>query len=171
MTQLTKAKSSSLPMPLEVSETSNQVSVVQESSSYFEFKKMKTESGFEHGLINVLPNSCSDDGFSKLKPKIKDKCEKLKKEEARVVKARYLNHKDPKNGFLSKTYCHWAGQDLQMWRFLSGYEYEVPYGLVTEVNDPIYKGVKLSGLVDVNNQPIPSDQSGERVHEFLSVGF
>lgn len=173
MTQVTRTKSSSLPLPTEVSETSKEVSVVvpEECCPNFEFKKYKTAGGIEHGLVNILPNSAQDDGFKHMKPHIKAKCEKLKKEEARVVKARYINHKDTNHGFLAKTYCHWSGQELQMWKFLSGYEYEVPYGLVTEVNHPIYKGVKLSGLVDVNEQPIPSDQPGERTHEFLSVGF
>jgi len=135
------------------------------------FQKKKNKRGEEHGLMNVLPNSSNDTGFKSLNPKIKEKAKALKEEEAKVVKVRYIHHKDQKWGYLYKPYCHWEGQDIQLWKFLSGEEYEVPRGLVNEVNDPIYRGKKLSGLLDVNEKPIPSDEPGEITHEFVSAGF
>lgn len=129
--------------------------------------KYVTAAGEEHGLINTLPNSNADDGFKTMKPEIKAKAEKLKKDECKIVKARYINHRE-KNGKLEKPYCHWAGEPIMMFRFLNGYTYEVPMGLVTEVNDTV--DIKRSEILDSQGVPTKRDVP-DHVHEFVPVSF
>lgn len=135
------------------------------------FEKKINKFGEEHGMLGTLPNSDHESNFKNLKPKIKEQCKSQREEDAKVVKARYLHRKDQTNGQLHKCYCAWGGQEMQQWRFLSGEEYEVPKGLVNEVNDKIHRETRLSGVLDANEKPIPSDMPGELIHEFLPCGF
>ena len=128
---------------------------------------MVTEAGEKHGLINVLANSVKDTEFSHMTPENKTKAEKLRKEESRKVKARYMNHRGI-NERLSKPYCRWAGDPIQMWHFIPGHIYEVPMGLVNEVNASYFP--KRSDLLDASGKPTLKD-SYEKVHEFVPVSF
>jgi hypothetical protein len=134
-----------------------------------------TESGEQHGLINVLANSVQDNGFKYMNPENKTKCEKLRKEESKKVKARYLNHRGGHER-LTKPYCRWAGDPIQMWHFIPGYEYEVPYGLVKEVNEKkLPQRGQLVGIAgkDGNIKAVDrqKDGAGEQIHEFVPVGW
>ncbi len=133
-----------------------------------------TASGEQHGLINTLTNSVPFDDFKHMKPSDKAKCEKQKKEDARIVKARYINHRG-KHERLSKAYCRWSGDPIQQYHLIPGYTYDLPLGIVNEVN--AVKMPKRSGLVSVdgedlnNGAPIDKDSEGERLHELVPVSF
>jgi len=128
-----------------------------------------TKSGEQHGLINTLANSVPFDDFKHMKPETKAKAEKLKKEESRMVKAQYLNSRG-KHERLTKPYCRWSGQPIQMWHFIPGHVYDVPVGLVNEVNNQ--KIVIREGKCDENgDNPSTKDELDEPLHRFVGVGF
>jgi hypothetical protein len=136
---------------------------------------MCTASGEQHGLINTMTNSVPFDDFKNMDPKTKALCEKEKKEDARIVKVKYINKKGRVER-LSKSYCRWAGDPIQQWLFIPNYEYEVPYGLVKEVNGK--KETKRSGLLSQDDKKVRSDGSPldkdieeESEHLFVPVNF
>jgi len=139
---------------------------------------MVTASGEEHGLINTLTNSVpAEEGFRNMKPEHKKEMEAQKKEDGRLVKAEYLNSRG-RHERLTKPYCRYAGDPLQIWHFIPGKIYEVPLGLVKEVNDKNKMMPKRSGLVSIDGQPIrqdnaplDKDQEGEWLHKFVASGF
>jgi hypothetical protein len=133
-------------------------------------KEMETETGEKHGLINMLANSVPFDDFAKMDPKTKAECQKMKAHDSKIVKARYINHRGA-NERLSRPYMRWAGDPIQMWNFIPDQEYEVPRGLVDEVNDKRRIPKKMSGLLDANGKALLVDQPGQRIHEFVAVGF
>lgn len=129
-----------------------------------------TSSGLEHGLINTVANSVADDGMKRFAEKDRPKMEKQKKEDERVVKAQYL-HRDGGKERLEMPYAKWAGQAITSWRFLHNQEYDVPKGLVDQVNDPSKRKKKRSGLCDSKGQPLEMDEWDEPIHRFVAVGF
>lgn len=138
---------------------------------------MATASGEEHGLINVLPNSVPFNDFKNYKPEHKAFLEKEKKNDARLVKAEYLNSKG-NHERLTKSYCKYAGDPIQKWHFIPGKVYEVPLGLVNEINDKNKVMKKRSGLLSVDGSPLKKDESpldkdeeGDWIHKFTPVGF
>jgi hypothetical protein len=138
---------------------------------------LATASGEAHGLINTLTNSVPFDDFKNMAPHIKVKLEKEKKEDSRIVKAEYMNSRG-RHERLTKPYCKYAGDPIQIWHFIPGRIYEVPLGLVKEVNDPMKKMKKRSGLVEVDGKeinkdgsPLAQDEEGEWLHKFISQGF
>lgn len=130
--------------------------------------KQVTPNGEEHGLINEVANSVDDNGFKHMKPEVKAKAEKLRKEESRIVKARYINHRG-NHERLTKPYCHWAGDPIQTWHFIPGYTYDVPKGLVDEVNSK--RLAQRSEILDSKGMPTVKDGPGLQIHEFVPVGF
>jgi hypothetical protein len=132
--------------------------------------ELETESGEKHGLINKLANSVPFDDFAKMDPKTKAECQKRKERDNKTVKARYINHQGPKER-LSRPYMRWAGDPIQMWNFIPDQEYEVPMGLVEEVNDKNKIPKRLSGLLDAKGRPLMKDAPGARVHEFVPISF
>lgn len=128
------------------------------------------KNGLEHGLINTIGNSVADDGMKRFSEKDRPAMEKKKKESERIVKAQYLN-KDGVNERLERPYMMWAGQPITMWRFLHGEIYEVPKGLVDDVNDPNKRTRKRSGLLDTKGLTLETDQYDEPLHRFVPVGF
>lgn len=126
--------------------------------------------GLQHGLINTVGNSVPDDGFKRFAEKDRASMEKKKKEDERIVKAQYLN-KDGAKERLERPYMNWAGQPITYWRFLHGETYDVPKGLVDDVNSPHKRQKKRSGLIDVNNNVLETDQLDDPVHRFVPVGF
>lgn len=133
------------------------------------FVTMVTESGEQHGMINSVGNSVRDDGFQHMKPDVKGKAEKLKKENARIVKAKYLNSRGM-NERLDKQYCAGGGEPIQQWHCIPGYVYEVPLGLVEEVNKNPGMA-RRSEVVDANGNPTKKDGPPERIHQFVSINF
>lgn len=134
-----------------------------------------TASGEQHGLINTLTNSVIFDEFKHMNPAMKAKCEKEKKEDSRLVKARYINHRG-KHERLTKPYCKWSGDPIQMYHLIPGYTYELPLGMINEVN--AVRMPKRSGLVSVNGEnvvddgsPLDKDTSGEAIHELVPAAF
>ena len=138
---------------------------------------LATASGEMHGLINTLTNSVPFDDFKHMKPENKKEMERQKKEDARLVKAEYLNSRG-RHERLTKPYCKYAGDPIQIWHFIPGKTYEVPLGLIKEVNDAGKHLPKRSGLVSVDGEPVRKDESpldkdeaGEWLHKFVAAGF
>lgn len=138
---------------------------------------LSTASGELHGLINTLTNSVPFDDFKNMKPEHKKEMEKRKKEDGRIVKAEYMNSRG-RHERLTKPYCKYSGDPIQIWHFIPGKVYEVPLGLVNEVNDKNKVMKRRSGLVEIdgkpvqdNEAPLDNDQDGEWLHRFVAQGF
>jgi hypothetical protein len=138
---------------------------------------MATAAGEEHGLVNVLTNAVPFDEFKNMKPEHKKEMERLKKEDSKMVKAEYLNSRG-RHERLTKAYCKYAGDPIQIWHFIPGKTYEVPLGLINEVNDKNKVMKKRSGLVSMDEtnvnkdgSPLDKDQEGEWLHRFVAAGF
>lgn len=138
---------------------------------------LSTASGELHGLINTLTNSVPFDGFKNMAPEHKKEMEARKKEDSRIVKAEYMNSRG-RHERLTKPYCKYAGDPIQIWHFIPGYTYEVPLGLVEEVNDKNKIMKRREGLLEVDGKPVQQneaplghDQEGEWLHRFVAVGF
>jgi hypothetical protein len=139
--------------------------------------KLATASGEEHGLINVLTNSNPFDDFKNFKPEHKKQLQAEKKEDDRLVEAEYLNARG-RHERLTKPYCKYAGDPIQIWHFIPGKVYKVPLGLVKEVNDRNKHIPVRSGLVSVDGEnlqkggaPLEKDQEGTWLHKFSALGF
>jgi hypothetical protein len=133
-------------------------------------KELETATGEKHGLINVLANSVPFDDFAKMDAKTKAECQKQKAHDSKIVKVRYINHRGA-NERLSRPYMRWAGDPIQMWNFIPDQEYDVPRGLVDEVNDKRRIPKRMSGLLDAHGKALLVDQPGQRIHEFVSTSF
>lgn len=138
---------------------------------------MATAGGEVHGLINTLTNSVPFDDFKNMKPEHKKEMERQRKEDARLVKAEYMNSRG-RHERLTKPYCKYAGDPIQIWHFIPGKTYEVPLGLVNEVNDTNKIMKKRAGLLSVDDKevqrdgsPLNQDEEGEWLHKFVAVGF
>lgn len=136
-----------------------------------------TAAGEMHGLINTLTNCVPFDDFKGFKPEHKKELEAQKKEDAKVVKAEYMNSRG-RHERLTKPYCKYAGDPITIWHFIPGKTYEVPLGLVKEVNDSSKKIPRRSGLVSIDGEairkdesPLDKDEEGEWLHKFVAVGF
>lgn len=138
---------------------------------------MSTAGGELHGLINTLTNSVVFDEFKNFKPEHKKELERQKKEDAKIVKAEYMNSRG-RHERLTKPYCKYAGDPITIWHFIPGKVYEVPLGLVNEVNDSSKRIPRRSGLVSIDGEPIKKDESpldkdeeGDWLHRFVASGF
>ncbi len=138
---------------------------------------MATASGETHGLINTLTNSVPFDDFKNMKPEDKKTLENQKKQDAKLVKAEYMNSRG-RHERLTKPYCRYAGDPIQIWHFIPGKEYQVPLGLVNEVNDKNKIMKRREGLVSLDGAPVTAteaplskDEDGEWLHKFVAVGF
>lgn len=138
---------------------------------------MVTASGEEHGLINILTNSVPFDDFKSMKPEHKKEAEAQKKEDSKIVKAEYMNSRG-RHERLTKPYCRYAGDPIQIWNFIPGKVYEVPLGLVQEVNDKNKIMKRREGLVSIDGRPVMNteapmhqDEEGEWLHKFSPVTF
>jgi hypothetical protein len=134
------------------------------------FEPMVTASGRAHGCINTVASSCEDNDFKYMKGDQKEKAKALKKEEQRIVKARYINHRGP-NEVLEKPYMRWAGEPITMWRLIDGETYELPYGFIKEINEENQGLPRRSDILDANGVPTVKDGKAERIHELVPVGF
>ena len=130
---------------------------------------MVTASGEEHGLINTIGNSVKDDGFKRFEEKDRAAMEKLKKEESRIVKARYINHRGM-NERLTKPYCRWAGESIRIFHLIPGYTYDLPMGFINEVNGN--PGLaNRSDKMDESGKPAAKDSMPTKLHELVAVSF
>lgn len=138
-----------------------------------------TAGGEQHGLINTLTNSVQNDEslYKNMKPEHKKALEAEKKEDSRIVKAEYMNSRG-RHERLTKPYCKYAGDPIQIWHFIPGRVYDVPLGLVKEVNDKNKIMKKRSELLEVDGvavtksgAPLEKDQEGEWLHKFVASGF
>jgi hypothetical protein len=102
--------------------------------------------------------------------KQKAKFEKAREEDGRLVKARYINHRG-ENERLDKPYCRWPGDDIQIWHMIPNCTYEVPYGLVKEVNSERAKLPKRSEILDQSGMPTKVEGASIHIHELVPVGF
>ena len=129
---------------------------------------MVSETGKEHGLINRVANSVKDDDFKNFSPEHKAEMQKRKKNDAKIIKARYVNHQDRISGELTLPYCKYAGDPIETWRFLANNEYTLPFGLIDQVNSadlPMREGKVVNGV------PLKKDALPEKIHEFIPVGW
>ena len=134
-----------------------------------------TKNGEAHGLVEQYTNSVSFDDFKNINPKIKDQCIKQKKEDGRLVKVKYINTRG-RTERLPKVYCKWAGEPIQKWNLIPGQVYDVPKGMIDEVN--AIKRPKRSGLctvdgTDLNPLGAPSevDQIEDGEHLLVPATF
>ena len=88
---------------------------------------LSTASGELHGLINTLTNSVPFDEFKNMKPEHKKEMERLKKENSKLVEAEYMNSRG-RHERLTKPYCEFAGDPIQIWHFIPGKVYMAPLG-------------------------------------------
>ncbi len=138
---------------------------------------LSTASGELHGLINTLTNANVNDDFKHYKPEHKKFLETERKEDSRIVKAEYLNSRG-RHERLTKPYCKYSGDPIQIWHFIPGQVYEVPLGLVKEVNDSGKRMKKRAGLMTVDGKdvrqdgaPLEKDEDADWLHRFMAVGF
>lgn len=130
-----------------------------------------TASGEAHGLINTLTNSCEDNDFKHMKPDVKEKLKKEKKEDSRIENYEYLN-RTGRHERLTKPYCRWAGDPIHMYHLIPGKIYPLPVGFVKEVNEMKY--MKRSGLLEVDGEritkdgaPLARDEESDWVHRLV----
>lgn len=138
---------------------------------------LATASGEMHGLINTLTNSVPFDEFKNMKPEHKKEMERMKKEDSKIVKAEYMNSRG-RHERLTKPYCKYSGDPITIWHFIPGKVYDVPLGLVKEVNDKNKIMKQRSGLISIdgnsvtkNDEPLNADQDGTWLHKFVAAGF
>ncbi len=138
---------------------------------------MATAGGEQHGLINTLTNCVPFDDFKNMTPENKKEMEAQKKRDSRYVKAEYMNSRG-RHERLTKPYCRYAGDPIQIWHLIPGKTYELPLGLVDEVNDKNKIMKKREGLVSVDGQPVTrnesplgKDEDGDWLHKLIPVGF
>ena len=129
---------------------------------------MATENGEQHGLINTLPNSVPDDDFKDFSPENKEKMSKQKKEDSRMVKARYINHRGMHER-LDKPYMRYAGDPIRIYHLIPGYTYDLPLGFVNEVNEN--KGLAQRSDRVIDDKIMTKDQSPLRIHELVPCAF
>lgn len=129
---------------------------------------MVTAGGEEHGLVNTLANSCQDNDFKYMDEKTRTEAKKLKKEERRMVKARYINHRGMHER-LDKPYCRYAGDPIRVYHLIPGYEYELPYGMVKEINES--KGLPERSKLDEDKTPVNKVNGYTKIHELVPCAF
>src|SRR5208282_5581343 len=130
--------------------------------------KMVTANGEEHGLVNSIPNSVKDHGFVDMTPENRAKMEKMRKDESRMVKARYINHRGM-NERLDKVYMRYPGDPLKTYHLIPGQTYELPFGMVKEINDN--PGLAQREGLEVDGKILAKDAAPFRLHELVPVGF
>ncbi|MFZ4638234.1 MAG: hypothetical protein ACOYMC_12555 [Pirellulales bacterium] len=122
--------------------------------------------GEKHGLINSMGNNVVKKEIENCKDK--EKFEKARKEDGRVVKAKYLNARGDGER-CSKVYMRWPGDRIQFWHFIPGETYDVPMGLVNEVNATSL--AQRSEVLDKDGMPTKRDGKSLHIHQFVAVGF
>lgn len=120
-----------------------------------------TSSGEEHGLINQLPNSIKTDNLDHMTPENKAQCEKKIKDASKMVRARYINRRNP-NARFTKPYCAGGGKPIMIYKLISDHVYDLPKGFVEEMNAE--KGIIVRGERIEDGRMVKGD-SVVREHE------
>lgn len=128
---------------------------------------MVTAGGEEHGLVNTLANSSQDNDFKYMDEKTKTEAKRLKKEESRMVKARYINHRGMHER-LDKPYCRWAGDPIRVYHLIPGQVYELPLGMVNEINS---SGLIRRSKEDGDKTPVGKVEGVDKIHELVPISF
>jgi len=135
-----------------------------------------TATGEQHGLMGVLPNSVPFDDFKSMKPADAEKMRKQKKDDEKLVWARYIN-RNGINERLEKPYCKYAGEPIQLWKLIPEQKYQLPMGFIKEVNSddakmPVRAGLQSVDGVSINSSgtPLAQDES-IRIHELVPLTF
>lgn len=138
---------------------------------------LATASGEVHGLINSFPNQVKDTGFEEYESKHKEELKKKKIHDSKIVKAEYVNAKGGHER-LEMHYCKYPGDSIQTWKFIPGFIYEIPLGLVEEVNGSHKRLKKRAGLLSVdgksvsrNDAPLEKDEEGDWLHKFVPISW
>lgn len=138
---------------------------------------LATAGGEIHGLINTLTNSVPFDEFKHFKPEHKKEMERMKKEDSKIVKAEYMNSRG-RHERLTTPYCKYAGDPIHVYHLIPGKVYDLPMGLINQVNDKNKIMKKREGLVSVDGNPVAKDESpisrdeeGEWLHKLVPVSF
>jgi len=133
-----------------------------------------TATGEQHGLLSNLPNAVPFDDFKSMAEENRAKCRKELAHRKKIVKARYINRRN-KLERLEKAFCAGMGEPIQLWKFIPEEIYEVPMGLVEEVNEsrmPIRSDLVSVDGVSLNKDDSPTKKdSYEIVHEFVPLSF
>ena len=127
-----------------------------------------TETGEQHGLINTVGNSVQGEGnLAHMDAATRAKADKLRKEESRMVKARYNNRRGLHER-LDKPYLRWAGDKIQMYHLIPGYTYDLPMGFINEVNA---SGLAIRSKEDGDRTAVGAQMGMERIHELTPANF
>ncbi|MDC7243646.1 MAG: hypothetical protein PQJ44_06895 [Sphaerochaetaceae bacterium] len=130
--------------------------------------KLFTEDGREHGLLKTLANSVTKDNAEGIKNK--KEYEAKKKENSRMVNARYVNSRGVGEP-LSLPYCAGAGEPIHLYKFIHNYTYRVPMGVVNQINENA-KLVQRKKISEENDSASALSNGGSlQVHEMIPVGF
>lgn len=128
---------------------------------------MTTANGIEHGLVGRLVNQVPrKKRFVNVEPKKKEELELKIKADSEIVKVRYINWKNQVSGKLYKDWTAGSGEPLYLFNFLHGYTYQIPRGLVNQVNDPKRLPPNREGKLGENG-PLAKDSGINRIHEFV----
>lgn len=126
---------------------------------------LMTARGEEHGLIKQLPNSIKTENLDHLTPEHKTEMQKKIKDACKIVRARYIDRQNP-HGRFTKPYCAGGGKPIQIWKLISDHVYDLPKGLVEELNSE--KGVITRGERIEEGVMIKGDITIKR-HELVPV--
>ncbi len=137
-------------------------------SSIREPMPQRTESGEEHGLIGVVSNSVPNSEGKRFKEKDRVAMQKMRDEQSRMVKARFINTKGKTDPY-PVPYMKWDGDPILTYKLLPNYDYEVPKGLVDDFNNR--QCMERSGLLDVNGKPLMVDRKTSPEWMFVAIGF
>lgn len=133
-----------------------------------------TATGEEHGLLGTLPNAVAFTDFKNYKSERREELRKEKKEDARMVKARYINHDEGSKGRCSKSYLKYAGDPIMRYHLIHDHEYTLPMGFINEINEsrtPVREGLQSVDGVDVNNGAPMDKDTFVRTHELVPCSF
>lgn len=127
-----------------------------------------TSQGEQHGLLKVVANSVPNSEGKRFKEKDRTGQAKVREDQSKMVKAVYIN-KRGNHERLEMNYCLWDGDPILGYKFIPEQEYEVPKGLIDQVNNK--KVTKRSGLLDKNGKELMQDVSEGLEHRFIPSGF
>lgn len=96
----------------------------------------------------------------------KEKLEKLKKEDSKMVRGRFFCH-EPKGGNVKFSYRKYKGDPIRTYILYDGQDYELPVGVVKHINSC---GWNIHAHA-VDGQGRPSVNVGKRVRRFSFQGL
>lgn len=134
-------------------------------------ERQVTESGEEHGMMRVLPNSISDHKYQNLKDPHKAEMNKRHKRAMELVEVEYINLQNQENGRFEGWYgASWPGEPIRKFKCLTGERYVIPRGLMEQVNEDMgYR--ERTGLVKPDGTELKNDSAKKiQTHRFIYLG-